>query len=197
VRNWRVNHVPSALARARGDASVKLAAVELGGQGGVELAVPVAVLELAENAVGLLDLLNMVRLTKLHTIVGLVPLLEGGRVDGDNGVLHEGLGADQLVVGSVVADVEDTALAGAGFRTPGEVTSLQTESAELLVATAYTDDANTVVGGELGVGRNTAKLVLLSLAPRGLATTGKAALMELLARNTWRRDKKNQGGRRR
>jgi len=34
--------------------------------------------------------------------VGLVPLSEGGRIDLDDSTLDEGVGTDQLVVGSIV-----------------------------------------------------------------------------------------------
>lgn len=48
----------------------------------------------------------------LHAVVLLVPSLERGRVNLDNGVLHEGLGADQLVVGGVVDDIQNSGLSG-------------------------------------------------------------------------------------
>ena len=47
--------------------------------------------------------------------MGLVPLAKWRRVDGDDGVLHERLGSDQLVVASVVDGIDDTRLAGDGF----------------------------------------------------------------------------------
>lgn len=34
--------------------------------------------------------------------MGLIPLPEGGRVDLDDGALHEGVGPDELVVGGVI-----------------------------------------------------------------------------------------------
>ena len=51
-------------------------------------------------------------------VVGLVPLTEGSRIDGDDGALDQGLGTDQLVVGGVVDDVNDTDLAGGGLGSP-------------------------------------------------------------------------------
>jgi hypothetical protein len=49
----------------------------------------------------------------LDTIVLLIPSLERGRVNLDDGTLHQSLGAHQLVVGGVVNDVQDTSLSSA------------------------------------------------------------------------------------
>lgn len=85
-------------------------------------------------------------------VVGLVPLTEGSGVDLDNGGLGQGVGADQLVVGRVVRDTDDTGLAGNTLGAPREVTGLETESTVLLVTTTGADQvdalgANTGVGG--------------------------------------------------
>lgn len=50
----------------------------------------------------------------------LVPLLEGGSVHLDDGVLHQGLGTDQLVVGGVVGHIQDTGLAGDSLQGGGK-----------------------------------------------------------------------------
>jgi hypothetical protein len=54
-------------------------------------------------------------LADLHAVVGLVPLTKWGGIDLDNGVLDQCLGADQLVVGGVVDDVNNAHLLGAGW----------------------------------------------------------------------------------
>lgn len=72
-------------------------------------------------------------------VVALVPLTERGRVNDDDGVLHQGLGAHQLVVGGVVDHIDDTGLAGSSLGGPREVSDVKTESAELDVATASAD----------------------------------------------------------
>ena len=61
-------------------------------------------------------------------VVSLVPLAEWRGVDGDDGVLHEGLGSDQLVVAGVVDGVDDTRLAGDRLGTPREVAGVQPET---------------------------------------------------------------------
>ena len=50
---------------------------------------------------------------------------EGSSIDNDDGVLDESLGPDQLVVASVVDNVDDPGLAGSGLGGPGEVASVE------------------------------------------------------------------------
>jgi hypothetical protein len=52
---------------------------------------------------------------QVDSVMVQVPLGEWGSVDGDNAVLYESLGSDQLVVGSVVHDVDDSSFSGGGF----------------------------------------------------------------------------------
>jgi len=112
-----------------------------------------------------------------------VPELEGGGVDGDDGVLDEGLGTDQFVGGGVVDDVEDTGGLGDGFGAPGEGATVEAESAGLLVATAGADGVDTA-GTELGVGGEAAHFVLSALAADGGLTTGDLTLVEARTNNT-------------
>ena len=44
--------------------------------------------------------------------MALIKLLEGGGIDGDDAVLYQSLGTDQLVVGGVINDIQDTGFAG-------------------------------------------------------------------------------------
>ena len=94
-----------------------------------------------------------------------VVLLERRGIDRDDRVLHDGLRADQLVVGGVVHDVQDARLARHSLRAPGEVPRVQAQRPELPVATPHAKGAHRHVGGELGVGGLTAQLVLLRLPP--------------------------------
>ena len=66
---------------------------------------------------GLLSLceLGALLLSKRESVVTLIPLSEGGGIDHHNGVLHKGLGTDQLVVASVVDNVDDTGAASDGL----------------------------------------------------------------------------------
>lgn len=81
-------------------------------------------------------------MTQRLGIVGLVPLPERGGVDHDNGVLDDGLGAHQLIVSSVVDNVDDTGFAGDGLGAPGKVTGVQTKGTVLLVTSSNSDGVN-------------------------------------------------------
>jgi hypothetical protein len=89
--------------------------------------------------------------------VGLVPLPEGSGIDLDNGGAGQGVGTDELVVGRVVDDTDDTGLLGDTLGTPGEVTGIETEGAELAVAATGADEVNTLCANT-GVGRLAALL---------------------------------------
>jgi hypothetical protein len=84
-------------------------------------------------------------------VVSLVPLTEGSGIDLDNGGLGQGVCADQLVVAGVEGHSNDTGLAGDTLGTPGEVTRVETEGTELLVATTGADKVN-ALGTDTGVG---------------------------------------------
>lgn len=84
-------------------------------------------------------------------VVSLVPLTERSGVDLDDGGLGQGVGADELVVGRVVGDGDDTGLAGAALGGPGEVTGVETEGTVLVVAAAGADGVN-ALGTDTGVG---------------------------------------------
>ena len=58
-------------------------------------------------------------------VMRLVPLTERRRVDGNDGVLDEGLGTHQLVVASVVDGVDDASFTGDRLRTPREIARVQ------------------------------------------------------------------------
>ena len=89
--------------------------------------------------------------------MGLVPLPEGSGIDLDNGGAGQGVGTDELVVGRVVDDTDDTGLLGDTLRTPREVASVETEGTELAVAAAGADEVDTL-GANTGVGRLAALL---------------------------------------
>ena len=107
----------------------------------------------------------------------VVPLLVRGGVDLHDGALDEGVGADILVGGGVVDDVEDTGLAGHSLRGPGEVTSIKTEGAVLERTTADTNAANLLLT-DLGVSRLAAELELPFHANTDATTTRAAALVD-------------------
>lgn len=115
------------------------------------------------NRLGALDLLLDDTLSLLASaadglaVVGLVPLTEGGGIDLDDGGAGQGVGADQLVVGGVVGDGDDTGLAGAALGGPGKVTGLETEGTVLVVAAAGADGVDTL-GADTGASTLAASL---------------------------------------
>jgi hypothetical protein len=152
------------LAGARRDNGVQATGLELLLDSGVDLAGGGKTLRLLlGDGVGLLDVLGLLARLGLppaaqgRAVVGLVPLPEGSGIDLNNGGAGQGVGTDELVVGRVVDDTDDTGLLGDTLGTPGEVTGIETESAELAVAAAGADEVDTL-SANTGVGRLAALL---------------------------------------
>lgn len=149
----------AALARTRGDNGVQATSLELLLKGAVDLLV---LLEarglLLLDALALLDLLDGLALLLLAAtaqglaVVGLVPLTKGRGVDLDDGGLGQGVGADELVVGGVVGDANDTGLAGAALGGPGKVTAVEAQGTVLVVAAAGADGVD-ALGADTGLRR--------------------------------------------
>merc|ERR1719232_1727537 len=137
---------------------------------------------LAKHGLFLLGKLDALLTAKRRGIVRLVPLTERKGIDLHDGVLHERLGAHQLVVAGIVQDVDDTRLPRLGLRTPGEVSSVQAESSELLVSTPCADGPPTL-WADLGVGGGSTELELPLLADGVHATTGRPPLVPLVTRD--------------
>lgn len=152
------------LAGPAGDDGVQTTGLELLLEGGVDLAVggEAGGLLLLDGLALLDGLLLLAGLLLAPTadglaVVGLVPLTERSGVDLDDGGLGQGVGADQLVVGRVVGDDDDTGLAGAALGGPGEVTGVETEGTVLVVAAAGADGVD-ALGADTGLGRLATKL---------------------------------------
>ena len=125
----------------------------LGEAGGLLLLDGVALLD----GLLLLALLLLPAAAEGLAVVGLVPLTEGGGIDLDDGRLGEGVGADELVVGRVVDDTDDTGLAGDTLRAPGEVAGVEAKGTVLVVTAAGTDEVDTL-GTDTGLGLLTSGL---------------------------------------
>merc|ERR1712044_56239 len=68
------------------------------------------------------------------SIMSLVPLSEWSGINDDNSVLDEGLGSDQLIVASIVYNINNPSFARHCLRTPREITSIEPECSVLLVS---------------------------------------------------------------
>lgn len=83
-------------------------------------------------------------------IGSLVPLLVQRSVSQHDAVLHQGLGADQLIVGGIVDDIDDVCLVNTTLGA-SEVVHIQPQDLVLLIASSHIHSLN-VVGGMLSVG---------------------------------------------
>jgi hypothetical protein len=139
---------------------------------------------LLHNAVGLLLLggLGLLLATTADglAVVSLVPLTERSSIDLNDGRLGQGVGADELVVGGVVGNNDDTGLAGDTLRTPREVAGFETKGTELLVTTTGADQVDSL-GSDTGVGGLATLLERPLLAVGGPLRAGSRALVTRVA----------------
>lgn len=149
----------SALAWSRRDDGIQTTGLKLSLERGIDLA-------LCGEALGVLLVHRLARLglglgsgasllltsaTELLAVVCLVPLAEGGGINLDDGSLGQRVGADELVVGGVEGDDNDTGLAGNALGGPRKVARLETQSTELAVATTRAHEMDSL-GTDTGVG---------------------------------------------
>ena len=128
----------SALSWTTRNAGIETTNGELVIKGLVQLAVLVSLSKLTLHVVALLRLLLLSSSSSssllnsyFNTIVLLIPLLEWSSIYLHDGVLHQGLGTDQLVIGGIVHDIQNTGLTSGGLRSPREISSIETEGTEL------------------------------------------------------------------
>src|SRR4051812_47160914 len=81
----------------------------------------------------------------------LIPLSEWSSIDLYDGGFGEGVGSDELVVGGMESDNDDTDLASNSLGSPREIAGFETESAELAVTTTGTHEMDSL-GSDTGVG---------------------------------------------
>ena len=110
----------TALARTRGDASIKVTTRELLSKVLIQGVALDVLFVLAEGGFSLTsfsrDFLTLdndgVALVKIDTIVVEVVVSEGVSIDNNNAVLNQSVGTDEFVIGSVVNNIKDTRTAG-------------------------------------------------------------------------------------
>lgn len=166
-----------------GDGSVQSTGSELVLDGRLDVRSTGSGSQLSLNLLGLLNLLGVGLLTQNLTVVGLEPLSEWGSVDLDDGRLGQCVGSNQFVVGRVVHNTSNSGLSGDTLGSPREVTGLDSQSSELLVATSGSDSVDSL-STNLGVSWLSTQLELSLLSELGSFGTSSSTLVTRVSRNT-------------
>ena len=103
---------------------------------GIHLALGMVAALLVQNGIISLGRSLVLLAADRESIVLLVPLLERGGINLNNGVLHQRLGTHKLVVGCVVNNINNARLLRGALGTPRKVAVVQAQSAKLFVAAA-------------------------------------------------------------
>jgi hypothetical protein len=69
----------------------------------------------------------------------VVPGTERSSVDLDDGILHQDLNANELIVGCVVHHIQNSRLAGHDLRAPREIANVQTQRLKLGIPSTNSD----------------------------------------------------------
>merc|ERR1719491_588623 len=121
--------------------------------------------------------------SNLDSIVSFIPLPERGGIDENNAILHKRFGTKEFVVRRIVTNIENTDFTGAHFRSPGEVTRVETKGTELCVSTHCSNRVNTLLSN-LSHSRRTAQLKLTLLAKLCTPSSCCPALVRTLTCDT-------------
>ena len=105
-------------------------------------------------------------------------------IDENNGTLHEGLGLDQLVIGSIEGDAQYTDFASADLGSPGEVTGVEAEGA-VFDGTSLAADVVDALFAKFSHGAGSAKFELALLAEFVAATSGLVTFVLSFACDTY------------
>eukprot|EP00356_Strombidium_inclinatum_P010586 CAMPEP_0170479064 /NCGR_PEP_ID=MMETSP0208-20121228/421_1 /TAXON_ID=197538 /ORGANISM="Strombidium inclinatum, Strain S3" /LENGTH=228 /DNA_ID=CAMNT_0010751405 /DNA_START=109 /DNA_END=796 /DNA_ORIENTATION=+ len=184
-----VSIAASGLSRSGRDAGEESTEVELVSDLRVNDTLLSVVLDLSLDVTGLLFLslsllaLFNLLLVQLNIVMLQVPLSEGVGIDSHNAVLHDGLGSNQLVVGSVVNDIQNSGLSGKGLGAPGEGAVVDLEGSSLDVATSGANESDSL-SAELGGGRNSAHFELSFLLVNGHPSSGSPSLVPGISVNS-------------
>lgn len=80
-------------------------------------------------------------LAKFNIVMLKIPLLEWGSINLNNWVLDESLGSNKFVISGIIDDIQDSGFLCNLFRSPCEVTSINSKSAILIVSTSSSDSS--------------------------------------------------------
>jgi len=170
------------LAWTRRNASIEPSRVELIANLLLDLSVFAVLLDVGDSVprflgfssgfIAFFDLL----LVQLDVVMLKIPLTEWICIDGDNAVLHDGLSSDELIVGGVVDNIQNSSLSSDGLRSPGEITLVVSQSTIFEVASSAAHWSNSF-GSNLGVGWLTAHFELSLLLMDGHSASSGPSLM--------------------
>ena len=126
--------------------------------------------------------------------MGLVPLSVRRAVNKHDAVLHQGLGADKLVVGCIVDNINDPCFASTTLRAPGKVPHIQSQGTVLLIASSNSDCVY-AARANLRVGSGPSQLILSLLVVGFSLTPGLSALVPVVPRDAHRSALAGKSGR--
>ena len=170
------------LSRAGGNAGHDSTGVELIGDLLIDDSVLDSLLDLGSYVAGLLPLipgfvalLNLL-LVQLDIVVLKIPHSEWVSINGNNAVLDKGLGSDELVVRSVVHNIQHSGLSCDVLGCPGEDTVIDFEGTPFHVGTSASNWSNSV-GSNLSHGWLSTHFKLSLLLVNWHATTSRSSLV--------------------
>ena len=108
--------------------------------------------------------------------MGQIPLFEGGRIDLDNAVLHQGLRSDQFVIGGVVDNIKNFGFLGDSLRSPVEVPLIDSQGSEFVIAASNTESAHSFFA-QFGRSLRSSALIKSLLLVDRHAPSGKTTLV--------------------
>lgn len=142
----------TALAGSRGDDGVQTTSLELSFQSRLNLAhvlqsLLVLVLHtLADLLLGIsLLVLLLSSSAQRSAVVSLIPRSEWCSINLNDGRFSKSIRSDEFVVGRVESDDDDTGLSGDTLAAPAEVASVESQTSELSVAAAGSDEMDALV----------------------------------------------------
>lgn len=112
-------------------------------------------------------------------IVGPVPLSVRCAVNRHNAILHLGLGADKLITGCIVDNINNPCFVSTTLRGPGNIPHIQSQGTVVLTASSNSDCVYTA-RANLGVGSWPSLLILPLLVVWFSLTPGLAALVPVV-----------------
>ncbi|GER41508.1 sulfate adenylyltransferase [Striga asiatica] len=122
--------------------------------------------------------------TDVHPIMLEVPLLERRSINLNKSTLNQSLGRNQLIIGRVINDVQNTSLPGDSLTAPREVSCVQPQCTPLHITSTDPHPADSLVARKLCVCGLSFKLVLSLLPPSLLLSSSRTPLVHGIPRNT-------------